>query len=532
MLLCKSMKFSGKYLMRTKFLDLLVVIAFAMTLASSCNKHHSSADPKPEIRKEPLVMTYEDFITPSDVQILSSDSTRISVSKAYVEKMGITDFKDRAVTIWRTIGTIPFVRIIKDSKVENDKVILTTERGDFCDMFENLDISLETNLYVDRDYVPALATRSGSTLEVEDVSGKYQDDAGVYHPAVIIFDEDSPALKGLQTKTGETKNYFTAEELLADNFSFDLINVNSDFILDYAYPKTDEDKGVADSDAKIHVRGKVGVNAKLSSYINVNISWFKLKKFEVGFKGNLGLAAKVNVGVEKKLEYKWEQKLAELGYVTSVFWIGIIPVPYSVETTIKEKIKAMAQASIAVYTTAKYDLGFEKGILYTSSDGWKNTSKENTRKGSFNLDGLKGSGRLEASAGTFVEVAVKFGFSAGPTFSFGPKLSAEAEASAGVDLHNNIFEGKVGAYVGLSGELGTKVDILGYTLAKWTTTFDLFKITLFSGSFKYTYSDEEWNNLQAEWTTIAEKHSSQWEWSDRTNSPSIPYRLPDIETNL
>ena len=129
---------------------------------------------------------------------------------------------------------------------------------------------------------------------MDDVSEKYIDPSGVYHPAVIIFEEDSPMAEGLQTKTGETKNYFTAEELLEDNFTFDIINVNSDFVLDYAYPKTDEDKGVAASDAKLHIRGKVGVNAKLSSYVNVNISWFKLKKFEVGIKGNLGLAAKMD----------------------------------------------------------------------------------------------------------------------------------------------------------------------------------------------------------------------------------------------
>lgn len=516
------MKLISIDLMKTNIINWAVVVSIAMAIMSACEKN-PDADQQQSERKEPLVMTYEDFITPSDVQIISSDTTRISVSRAYAEKMGITDFNDRAVTIWRTIGTVPFVRIITDSKAENDKVILTTIKGEFSDMFENLDMSLQTDLYVNRNYVPTKATRTGTSEEVTDVSGKFIDPNGVYHPAVIIFEEDSPAVKGLQTKTGEAKNYFTAEELLEDNFSFDIVNVKTEFELDYAYPETDEDKGIEDTDAKIHVKGLLGVNAKLSSYANVKVGWFKLKKFEVGIKGNTELDAKLNIGVEKKIEYEHEQKLAELGFVTSVFWVGIIPVPYTVETTIKEKIEASAAASLALYATAHYELGFEKGCLYTSSDGWTNTSKKSYSDGSFKIDGIKGSAELAASAGTFYEIAVLLGGSTGPTFSLGPKLSAEAEVSATVNLNEFIVEGKVGAYIGLSGEVGTKVTILGYTLAKWSAGFDLFKFTLFEGGFNKTYTDEGWNKFEGEWASS---------FRNSSNSVRAPYMLPDKEMNF
>ena len=210
--------------MKTVFLKFSVIVAVIMAVVTSCDK------PEPDngdqnTPKAPLVMTYQDFITPDDVQLLTSDTTSISVSKAYAEKMGITDFDDRAVTIWRTIGTVPFVRIITGSKTEKDEIILTTVKGEFCDMFENLDVSLETSLYVNRDYTPAVATRAGSTLQVDDISGKYIDADGIYHPAVIIFDENSPSVRALQTKSGETKNYFTAEELIEDNFSFDVVDI-------------------------------------------------------------------------------------------------------------------------------------------------------------------------------------------------------------------------------------------------------------------------------------------------------------------
>ena len=272
--------------------------------------------------------------------------------------------------------------------------------------------------------------------------------------------------------------------------------------------------------------------AKLSSYINVSIGWFKLKKFEVGIKGDTELSAKLNVGVRKKIEYEYEHKLSDLGSVTSVFWIGIIPVPYTVETSIKQKVEASAEASLALYASAKYKLGFEKGCRYTSSNGWENTSKESYSKGSFNLDGVKGSAEVEASAGIFYEVAVLLGGSTGPTFSFGPKLSAEAEVHAEVNLNHFEVGGSFGAYIGLSGEIGTKVTILGYQLAKWSAGFDLFKITLFEGEIKKEFTEDGWNALETEWQSSLEKDSHEWEFGQQSSSARIPYRLPDKEMNF
>ena len=531
-------------------------MAFAMAIMSSCDKTPTepvNPDPQPE-RKAPLVMTFQDFITPDDVQLISSDTTNISVSKAYADKMGITDFNDRAVTIWKSIGTVPFVRIIKDSEVENDKIILTTVKGEFCDMFENLEMSLETSLYVNRDYQPSVATRAGTTYDVNDVSGKYIDAAGVYHPAVIIFAEDSPAVKSLQTRSGETKNYFTAEELLEDNLAFDIIDFHTDITLDFAYPKTDkpdEDKdkkdedqedetksGISlmaeDHDAKLHIKGKLGAQAKLSAYANVNISWFSLKKFETGVTGDAQLSAKLSVGVEKKIKQEWEQTFLNLGELTSVFWVGIVPVPFTVKSTLKGKVEASATASAMAYASAKYKIGFEKGCRYTSDNGWEDTSKETKTEKRFSFDGVKGSAKLEAEAGVFVEVKILLAGSAGPTIAVGPKLSAEAEASATLDTDKFVVDVFAGAYAGLSGEIGAKVEILGYTLAKWSTGFDLFKFTLFEGGFTYTQSYEGWEKFEKEWTTLADKSSDEWTWGE-DETPQLtraPYRLPDSEMNF
>ena len=561
-------------------------MAAFLAMMTSCEKNAPvDPDSQPE-KKAPLVMTFQDFITPDDVQLISSDTTSISVSAAFAKKMGIKEFNDRPVTIWRSIGTVPFVRIITGSKVEKDKIILTTIKGEFSDMFENLDMSLETSLYVNKDYESKVATRAGTSYDVDDESGKYIDASGVYHPAVIIFEEESPVLKSIQTKSGEARNYFTAEELLEDNASFDIISLRTDFLLDFIFPKDEQDKdqggkdeegnddeedfnpnddawwqkyfeaakpekdddnkrpvGVAQTnsgdvvtkastDPKIHITGKIGVVVKLSAYADVSVRWFSLQSFETGVKGEVELSAKVSVGIEKQIKKEWEKMLVSLGEVTSVFWVGPIPVPYTVGTSLKQKMNANANASLKVYMSAKYKKGFEKGLKYTSDSGWTNTSKEGTSISSFNFDGLIGAASLKAETGTFYEVKIFLAGSAGPIISIGPKLSAEAQISATILDPKVVVDARVGAYVGLSGEIGAKVQFLGYTLAKWSTEFYLFKLKLLEAGLTFTYDERGWTDLQAKWDSVVNKDSSEWEWGEKPAETKVPYRLPDPEMNF
>ena len=522
------------------FLKLSVLLAVFMVAMSACEKCEPQVEPPQPERKEPFVMTYEDFITPNDVQIISPDSTRISVSTEYAEKMGITDFNDRAVTIWQSIGTVPFVRIITDSKVENDRIILTTEKGEFADMFENVEMSLDTEIYVNRDYVPAMGTRSGTRAEVVDFSQKYMDENGVYHPAVVIFEEDSDVMHNMQTRTGSTKNYFTAEEFLENNFSFNIIDVDSDFTIELTYPlekeeeddKDEDEKTDSEASAKAHIRGKVGVEALFSAYANVDVGWFSLKKFESGVKGDVELAAKLAIGIEGKLGKSWEKRIMRIGKVTSVFWVGLVPVPYTIESSIKQKVSAEATGTVDVYASAMYQRGFEKGCLYKSGIGWIDTSKEGTSSKGFSFDGVQGTAEVEAQAGVFFEVGIYLAGSAGPKLAVGPNLSAGASISAAISGEEINVEGEVGAYAGISGELGCEFKILGYKVAEWSTEFDILKITLFEGSFAWTYNYDSWSQFEIGWTTLADQDSNEWTWGEEPSSVYVPCLTTDSALNF
>lgn len=512
--------------MKFKFLKFSFIMAMAMVVMTACSDDDSPAlEPKPE-DLTPFAMTYVDFITPNDVQILSSDTTTISVSSAYADKMGIKFFKDRAVTIWRTIGTVPFIRIITDAQERNGEIILTTKRGEFSDMFENLDASLVTDLYVNRDYVASRSTRNSAGEEVTDVSGKYMDAEGVYHPAVIIVEEGSPAARSLQSRTGSTKNYFTAEELLEQNASFDILSVQTDFKFDHKFPSD-----AKDNEAAVHLKGKVGLSAKLSGYADINISWFRLKRFEAGVKGSAGVSTKLSLGLQKKIEKEWETEIMPVGGHMIVFWIGPIPVPLVYESSINHKTKASATASLEVLASGKYELSFSKGVLYERDKGWTDLSEKTKTEKYFKFDGIKGSAKVEASNGIYYEMGIYLGGSVGPEFSFGPYVSAEAEVASTMDVVNQQIkvEGSLGAYAGLAGEVGAKIKVLGYELAKWSTVFDVFKFTLFEGNLAWTFTDESWGKLEAEWNHLMNQGSEEWKF-DESAKVDVPYRIPEETT--
>ena len=513
--------------MNFKFIKFSIIMAMAMVVMSACEKDDVLPEPQPE-DLVPFAMTYVDFITPNDVQILSADTTSISVSKEYAQKMGIKYFKDRAVTIWRTIGTVPFIRIITDVQENKNEIILTTKRGEFCDMFENLDASLESDLFVNKDYVASRSNRNRAGEEVTDVSGKYQDNDGVYHPAVIIVEEGSPAARSLQSRTGSIKNYFTAEELLEQNATFDVLNVQTDFKFDHKFPSD-----AKDNEAAMHLKGKVGLSAKLSGYADINISWFKLKRFEAGVKGSAGVSTKMSFGLQKEIEKEWETEIMPVGGHMFVFWVGPIPVPLVYESSINHKTKASATASLEVLASGKYQVSFSQGVLYERDKGWKDLSQKTKTEKYFKFDGIKGSAKVEASNGIYYEMGIYLGGSAGPEFSFGPYVSAEAEVSSTMDVVNQQIkvEGSVGAYAGLAGEVGAKIKVLGYQLAKWSTAFDVFKFTLFEGNLAWTFTDESWGTLEAEWNHLMNQGSEEWKF-DEAAKVIVPYRLPEQGMNF
>lgn len=69
--------------MKFNFIKFSIMMAITMVVMSACEKDDVLPEPQPE-DLVPFAMTYVDFITPNDVQILSADTTSISDRKSVV----------------------------------------------------------------------------------------------------------------------------------------------------------------------------------------------------------------------------------------------------------------------------------------------------------------------------------------------------------------------------------------------------------------------------------------------------------------
>lgn len=89
------------------------------------------AQPAPEGAQKALLeaygLTFENFVTPNDVQILNADTTEILVNKALAEKLGITSFVNHPMGIWDAKSHLPYARKATAEKLLGDRYILTVQ---------------------------------------------------------------------------------------------------------------------------------------------------------------------------------------------------------------------------------------------------------------------------------------------------------------------------------------------------------------------------------------------------------------------
>lgn len=531
--------------MKKHFITLLSFIAILIGVAAGCQKDQTPETPDPEDRK-PFAMVYEEFITPDDIVINSTDTTSITVSKAYADKIGVTEFKGRVVTIWRSIGTTPFIRIIDDAKLEGNQYILTTHKGEAADMFEELDMSFDSDLYVDQD-IPTKATRGNSDYEVDDISERYTDEDGVVHPAVIIFEEPGQLSKSLATRAGgEEKNYYTAEELLADNFEFDLINVKELSVKIDKTLKTDKD-----SLFSVNISGKAEASARLTLFGKLKISMFGLRQFKFGLRGDADLKARVGLDFRVKKELEYEHDIIQVGKTTLVFWAGPIPIPLTVEPKLVYKSKVEAKAELSLYASAKVGGEFQAGMEYDSSrkDKWKNITEGSSYKtvaidGIFPSDtlltnpghGVAISASAEGNFGTYWETGLYLAGSAGPKFSTGPKFGVEAGVEGSLDvLTGNLTAGvEAGAYIAWAGDVGVKFKFLGYKIGEFSYKYELLRWDAARYSSEFTYNIRTGKTeFEEGWSLLLEDNEKWDEELDENASENpggiLPPDLPNCD---
>lgn len=440
---------SGKFAFLALFFVSLTVI--------SCDKDDNNNDsPDPPIEKGEIeiaenaqALNYFDFINPSDVEILDADTTQIRVSQAYLDKIKTKINEDDVLSIWRSIDTPPFIRKVSSVSASGEDAILTTTRGTLADLIKHGDFTLSTELYVN--------------YAEESLDNRYSKD-GVYHPSMVIFGS---------TDADGVNEYATAEELLAQEATWHIFN--KDGTTNYTFNAEDLSIGLKD----------VETHTALDLEIGVKISWFQLRNFDCYFKGEYKLDGPIFV--EWAVKEKSASSDLVLTYFPPVIVIfpiaGPIHISVMVIPTLNMECEAHAKGTISITMPMTFDSSFKLGPTYAKGKGW-NFYHEFDHSFDCHVDktNVTYAGELGASLGVYFKTEVNICYCGGPFVAVGPSVSTELGASlvTGSDYQ---FKVNTNGKFKLGGKAGAELHMLGFSLGKWETEYNLVEKDVWNEEF-------------------------------------------------
>ena len=134
---------------------------------------------------EPYGLTYHNFDSENDVQILDADTTEIAVKKSLADKLGITDFENHPLGIWDSPSHKAYGRKGLKQELVGDTYIIKVGKVTTAELIGDKAAQLTTDLYVNND-AQAVATRAADD-NIPEFAAKYVDNDNKIHPAVILY---------------------------------------------------------------------------------------------------------------------------------------------------------------------------------------------------------------------------------------------------------------------------------------------------------------------------------------------------------
>ena len=124
------------------------MITFGFTACSE-NDELSNENASAEMEREyngpalePYGLSFQEFITPNDVQILNADTTQISVSKALAEKLGIKSFVGHPMGIWESMDNDSYMCKATKEKLVGDRYVLDVVPAALAELLNGKDVKL------------------------------------------------------------------------------------------------------------------------------------------------------------------------------------------------------------------------------------------------------------------------------------------------------------------------------------------------------------------------------------------------------
>lgn len=485
----------------TMLISILTIgtFSFAFTACSdeldAIDKAPSADDQKSNRKQllEPIALNFFDFDKSDDVQILNADTTLISVSKAYAEKMGIRSFVDHPTGVWQDKNLRPFHVRATSERLNGDRYELTVQRAGIGEFLAGKGIGLDTRFFINED---ANLTRGANG----DLSSRYTDSEGYIHPIGVrithIDAEPSAFTRGIDSYESE---YFTAEELLGVNDTrgfldffknigssivdiakkavgghYFTIDKNGNIINIETTIKADPSFGCNGDTINVHIKAPAQLNLNYKFYLDVDRDYLVvpiLNKFEAGVDGRFAFKPQITIGCdgEKKLA-NVKREFWKFNAYSFTFFIGPVPFWVDVQPSMYLKFDAAFKGSLYTGFKYEYERTFKGGVRYLNN--WDAYGETNEVKNEFTIIPPTASCKAEAGLGLFLGVDLIIDKVAGPTIAVGPKISAEAEMKVAPTKDKPIdfnAEFKAGIYA----EMGAKLKFWEFKIADWNTTIRL-----------------------------------------------------------
>ena len=428
-------------------------------------------------------LLYTNFVTPNDVT-LSPDTCTVTVNSALLAKMGVTLKAGNVISVWASRNTLPFMRRVKDVKLTGDTYTLQTEYIGIEDVLKNSSLVFDSKLYVNDGVESRCAD---GTINSE----RYQSaEDGVIHPSAVFYytREQSAMLRNDDAATSQMsraaapsmefdpEQVVIVDELDASRVAFDLGIDISEKLEPIKYSIVNK----GDTIGSIGFQ-ELNVNFKGGLHTRLDISWFKVKKFEIG--PYYSLEGSISPELEFHCDFikdEFTDDILELKGFTNVFWVGPVPVSISFVPSLVWGAEFKGTVTGRIGAEINFSGNHHDYAVYERGKGWRSDEGGDPFKIKVEPK-AEGEIKLESKVGIYLQGAAKLYGVAGPKIAVGPYFSSVAAMSGNLATQN--VKGKLSMDIGLGGKIGAEVKIWKWELGSWESEFNIMNLNIIDKNF-------------------------------------------------
>ena len=457
---------------------------------------------------EPIALLSDSFITASDVMILNADTTKISVSKALADKLGIKSFVDHPMGVSEGEHIRPYhVRATKEI-LTGDRYILDVVHAGIAEFLDDKPVVLSTEFFKNPN---ASKTRGASSADL------YTDEEGVLHPeGVHIFDCEGYADEKRITRASTDEapmTYYSAEDVLGTKTrgfteghiktvdkKGTLVSFNSEL-------KRDFDLGSNGDTMNVHIKVPINFQLDYKFYLNVRRHYVVVPyvdKIEAEASGKFAISPQITFGYDR--DFKLIDKKVDIYDFKAFsfkFTIGIVPFWVDVRPNLYMQFKATLGGSFYGGFKYEYEKHFKAGFKYNGNTEKYNTySSTDLKKNEFSFITPQANFEAEATAALMLGASFIIDKLAGPKIAIGPRVKAKAEMNIKPFDTKEPLTFDASLKMGIYADMGVKVKFWELDVAEWNTSFKLTDEKTF---WSYTFPQDMENKKNDRVTKVLEK---------------------------